>query len=401
MAEILNLGTNGNWRYKPTGGKLLAYYQDSEGDFEGVEMDFERSSPAYRTNEQGLLELMPVDIPRFDFSDGGNGVLLTEDSATNLIKFSNDPTESNWSRIEIDITMNDIVSPNGKTEGVKVADNTVSSTHRFFQTVTATTGIDSSTYIFVKKGTMSTFLTRINSSGFIVSLTFNLDTLSVSGTGTGEIIDAGNGWYKCISYFNPPTASTTIYYYLKTASAYVGDGSYMYFWEAQAVQQPVISSVIHTEGSTATRAADTGITTGDISHLINSEEGVLEVEMAALVDGGQQRKISVNDGTTANRLSITYSTNSGQIDFYLQASSGFTYSFSVPALNQTINRVYTFKYKSGDIAVKIDDVEVDSNTGVFSFGSDLKTLELSRVSDTENFYGNIKRISIHDSINDY
>ena len=86
MAEILNLGTNGNWAW--VDGKLMCYYIDENGYYEGVEASFIRNSPAYRTNKQDLLELMGVDIPRIDYSEDANGVLLTEDEATNYATYS-------------------------------------------------------------------------------------------------------------------------------------------------------------------------------------------------------------------------------------------------------------------------------------------------------------------------
>ena len=96
-------------------GKLYSVLPESGvGDF-----TFARASEATRVNEDGLIETMGNNIPRLDYTDGGCPNFLLEPQRTNLLPYSNDFSNSAWSKFASGtgstpiVTSNYAISPDG------------------------------------------------------------------------------------------------------------------------------------------------------------------------------------------------------------------------------------------------------------------------------------------------
>ena len=74
-------------------------------------------------------------------------------------------------------------------------------------------------------------------------------------------------------------------------------GQILLLWGAQLEQQAYATSYIPTSGSTVTRNQDVCTNGGSLAS-INSTEGVLYAEIAALAIDVSNRVISLSDGTT-------------------------------------------------------------------------------------------------------
>jgi hypothetical protein len=96
MSNTLNLGTDGNWATKKN--SLLAYNSENE-NYKPLPFNFERDSIATRVNKEGLIEVVGNNIPRIDYTDSADGVLLLENSATNLATYSEDFSDSSWNKV--------------------------------------------------------------------------------------------------------------------------------------------------------------------------------------------------------------------------------------------------------------------------------------------------------------
>ena len=179
--------------------------------------------------------------------------------------------------------------------------------------------------IFVKKGT-SRYCAINHVAGFTSSVNtviFDFDTASYVATGTTAYIDEvftpkhyGNGWYK-IAFRSDINSSAynrlsiglsngTSY----TDTSYAGTGATVFVWGGQVEQQAYCTSYIPKTGTTITRAAET---CNNSKPSVNSTEGVLYCEIAALADDGTFRMLSVSDGTNDNRVRINYSATSEQL----------------------------------------------------------------------------------------
>ena len=85
MAQTLKFG-KGTWATK-TGSSMA--YNDQNGNYKPLPFNFERDSIATRVNKEGLIEVVGRDIPRIDYTDSTEGVLLLEPSRTNSLLQSN------------------------------------------------------------------------------------------------------------------------------------------------------------------------------------------------------------------------------------------------------------------------------------------------------------------------
>ena len=79
MAQKLKFG-NGTWATKK--GSTLAY-NDENNNYKPLPFTTTRNSIATRVNKEGLIEVVGNDVPRIDYTDSADGVLLLENSSTN------------------------------------------------------------------------------------------------------------------------------------------------------------------------------------------------------------------------------------------------------------------------------------------------------------------------------
>ena len=98
MARKLKFG-NGTWATKE--GSTLAY-NDENSNFKPIPFTTTRDSIATRVNKEGLIEVVGNDVPRIDYTDSADGVLLLENSRSNLVTYSED--FSNWNKIQSSLT---------------------------------------------------------------------------------------------------------------------------------------------------------------------------------------------------------------------------------------------------------------------------------------------------------
>jgi hypothetical protein len=142
------------------------------------------------------------------------------------------------------------------------------------------------------------------------------------------------------------------------------DGLFM--WGAQLEVGSFPTSYIPTNGSTVTRLQDAAFGAGS-SDLINSTEGVLYAEIAALANDSSNRVIQLSDGTNSNRIFIGYWSLSNEIRMLVQVG-GVTQAFSGNTSYDILdfNKI-AFKYKESDFALWINGVEVFTDTSGITF----------------------------------
>jgi hypothetical protein len=134
----------------------------------------------------------------------------------------------------------------------------------------------------------------------------------------------------------------------------------------QIEQNSFATSYIPTEGAIKTRLQDAAFGAGS-SDLINSTEGVLYAEIAALANDSSNRVIQLSDGTNSNRIFIGYWSLSNEIRMLVQVG-GVTQAFSGNTSYDILdfNKI-AFKYKESDFALWINGVEVFTDTSGITF----------------------------------
>ena len=162
-------------------------------------------------------------------------------------------------------------------------------------------------------------------------------------------------------------------------------------WGCQVEIGSYATSYIPTLGSTVTRNIENFTRTG-IGDLIGTE-GVFFIEMAALSDDLTNRVISLNDGTSSNRLMLYYNTISNTISTALTVG-GSTSSIAYVVSDETSFNKVAVRYKTNDITLWVNGqsrgVPITSATiPVFT------ALKFDSGSGASEFFGKVRQLQVY------
>jgi Fe-S cluster assembly iron-binding protein IscA len=393
--ELVKQNTDINFsRY---GGINTEFYLNNVSVKEVTEADFDftRGSSATRVNELGLVQdVTDTDLPRINYKDG-EGSLLLEPQSTNLVTYSEDYSQSVWSKFGVTESVSNIISPDGTQNASLITIAT--STPYLGYIFSLTQGTTYTVSCFVKKGT-NRWVRLANVSSSSTGAWFDLEN-GVVGTVnsiSASIEDYGNGWYRIQNNFVAQSGNNTFFGLsdVDNNTSSSGIGKTAYIWGFQIEQQSYATSYIPTNGSTVTRLADVCNNSGS-SELINSTEGVLYAEISALADDLTNRSISISDGSTNNRVNILYSNSTNQIRVIVVVggSTKFDQNYNVTSITD-IHKI-AVKYKADDFALWVDGVERLTDTSGTIFAQDtLNELAFNIGGGILPFYGNVKCVAV-------
>ena len=370
-----------------------------------ADFDFTRASTATRINSKGLIESVASNVPRLDYSNGDCPSLLLEPQSTNLIPYSEDFSNSSWSKADITVSSDVVISPEGTLKADEIIEGVANSEHYVFKVVTIPDNTDYTISCFFKKGISNdyVYLRGRAKSGSNVRAWFNISNGTLGTVDSGavaKIKDFNNGWFKCSITINVLTGGSSVLALLGLADndnsfAYLGDGvSSSYFWGAQAEENSYPTSYIPTSGTTQTRVAETCGGAGDASS-INSEEGVLYAEISALSNDGTSRRLAISDGTNSNRLFLAYTSTSNEL-IAVSISNNVTSVLISKSINVLqINKI-AFKYKENDFALWVNGVKLGVDTSA-NTPIGINTLRLEDGNGSNPFYGNTKDLRVYNT----
>jgi hypothetical protein len=382
---------------------------------EVIDADFDFSRPTTgsatgigsRENSSGNIESVAADLPRIDYL-GGTGHILLEPQSTNTATYSNDFTQgvlfngsSNPSTSSV-LSANQSTSPDGTNTANKLTDNNDGGTGSItlnYNATNFTSGEASTVSMFVKKDTVRYFRIAIANLDTDVVTSFDLDTGLVND-GTGVMTDYGEGWYRCSVTTTTTTDLTGSVSFAISENSDRSGGNLRngtkstFLWGLQAEEKSFPTSYIPTGGSTVTRSADVCNNAGS-SDLINSTEGVLYGELAAL-NGilPSELNLSLSNSALNNTAEIGFSNGNNLARFRIRSNNSniFAQNFSVSDITQFTKMA--IKYKSGDIKVFINGSQVYSNTTSFSFSDNLIELAFDRGNGANDFQGKVKCVAV-------
>ena len=341
-----------------------------------------------------VKEVTRDNVPRIDYSGGGCPHILAEPQRTNLVTYSED--FSQWEVYRGTVTASAILSPDGGTNAYKYVEDSQTGSHMIRKQSLSVTDTEYYTAsVFVKKAELSSVTLNSNSTArWLAGATFDIENGLVSSisNGTAEIISFNSDWYRCILSGVATSTTTSAGLEIATSSGAGTNGSGIYVFGAQFEQGSYATSYIPTSGSTVTRNQDI-FTRDGIGSLINSEEGVLFVEMAALADDLTYRELSLSDGTNTNRIEIRFSNSSNRIQALLRSSGGVIVLTYNSATIIDFNKI-AFKWKSGDFALWINGIEVGVNTTSISVLG-LNRLALDGGSGGEILFAKVKQLQVY------
>ena len=166
--------------------------------------------------------------------------------------------------------------------------------------------------------------------------------------------------------------------------------------KSQLEEGSYATSYIPTSGSTVTRNQDI-FTRDGIGSLINSTEGVLFVEMAALSDDGTNRFISISNGNLTDRVVLYYNSVSNRISSRIVVG-GTSKFLNAGSQTQTNFNKIAIKWKLNDYALWINGFEVDTDTSGSTFTSGtLNNLSFNEGDGSDTFYGKVRQLQVYDT----
>jgi hypothetical protein len=338
------------------------------------------------------VQLIQTDTPRIDFSDSVKGALLLENQSTNLITYSEDLSQSFYSKSNLSVSADNLKAPDGSLSAYKIVESTASAKHQLFASIGSYTTMTIS--FFAKKAERS-FIT-IEKSGW-GSTVFNIDSGSVV-SGTGSVQNFGNGWFRCIASYVASPAQSQFYIIINkdaTTDNYTGDGvSGLYLWGLQAEALSFSTSYIPNHGVSGgvTRLADLCNNSGSAQDF-NSEEGTLYAEISALADDGTNRIFGLSNNSNFNEsIILRYSAVSNRISAQVRKSGSYEFTMNYDSIDAKTPLKVAFKYKQNDFSLWVNGFEIDTRSSG-DIISELDTLSFSFVGGN-NFYGKVRELQV-------
>jgi len=344
-----------------------------------------------------VKEYTTSNIPRIDYSNGC-GSLLLEPTRTNLVTQSEDFSNAAWQVFRGSVAASTTISPEGIYNAYRYEENADTGQHFIrTQSIAMSSGSQYTASVFVKAAELTSIsLGSNNNSLWSASATFNLSTGLVTA-GSGTIEPMGSGWYRCIISGLCSTTSTNVGVEITTSNGTGSSGDGIDLYGAQLEQGSYPTSYIPTSGSATTRIADTSSTTG-LSSIINSTEGVLFLNIAALSNDGTYRLMNIIDESNVNNfIYLGYKDTSNTIRTRIEVSGAASTDMEFVLSNETEFNKIAVKWKANDFALWVNGVEVATDSSGVSFTANtLDKLSFDR-NGSLNFYGKCQNVMVFPS----
>jgi hypothetical protein len=323
-----------------------------------------------------------LDIARIDYSTGEPALLL-EPQRTNVWVNSDDFNAGAISSSLITYTANttETTAPNGTNTADKfeVTTSGGDARRRFTRTIAIQ---NFSLSLYVKGAAGQKFQLFLARDSFA-------ELKDINTTLNGE-------WQRIVLNDSFSTTSSTVV--MGVEFGFTSDdsvaGQIYYLWGAQLEAGSYPTSYIPTTSASVTRSRDQCVKTG-ISSLINSTEGVLYAEIAALSNDLTNRLLSLSDGTSTNRIFLGFNSLSNSIRFRVQVNNVYQAEDNFIVADTTQYLKIGFKFKENDFALWINGVEVlvDNSGSTFSSNT-LNTLSFDSGAGGSDFFGKCKNLMV-------
>jgi hypothetical protein len=190
----------------------------------------------YIATTSAAVSVGPVaNLPRLDYLNSSCPRLLLEPQRTNLLTYSEQFDNAEWTKTRASVTANAATSPDGYTNADKLVEDTTASNTHFLQldfiTVTAT---NYTATIYAKAAERSQVRILLSNYWFSGNeAIYDLSAGTVVSVGAGavsaSITDVGNGWHRCVLVSGTAAAGPNGKFDIMPAVAgsanYTGDGT--------------------------------------------------------------------------------------------------------------------------------------------------------------------------------
>jgi hypothetical protein len=208
---------------------------------------FTRASDGTYVDSAGVIQTAATDVPRFDHNPttGESLGLLVEEARTNLALRSEELDNASWGKVAASVSSNTSIAPNGATTADSLIEDGTLASHLVFQSITVAAGTFTAS-IYIKQNNRSWAQLSFQ-AGYGVNAWANFDlsngVVGLKGIdATSSIVNAGNGWYRCIITASAAAPAANGGFAICPLNAntnsrqplYTGDGtSGLFLWGAQ------------------------------------------------------------------------------------------------------------------------------------------------------------------------
>jgi len=386
--------SSNNASFNITGNGTYSVYLTpvSNGDDIGLVRDYSSGADfSYSITNVSVKEATKNDLARVDYTDGTSS-LLAEPERRNLVTYSE--VISNLSLLTggagtYTITDNYTDSPEGVQNASRVQMSIVDTNDGANYSLIAlnssmTNGVTREISFYAKSltGLNQEVLVYWSTAKQIVTLTNDWQRFEISGTSnqSGAVLIGARG--GATQYYAGGDANLDFALWgLQVEDDGSGGGS------------SYATSYIPTSGGTVTRNQDIFSRDG-IGSLINSEQGVLFVEIAALADDLTGRYITISDGGTNNMIRFYYNTNSNGLTARYYVGNTTQCNFAHTLSNATTFNKIAFKWKVNDFSLWVNGTEVATETsGAVNVADTFNEIDF-RLGGGNNFYGKVKQLQV-------
>ena len=313
--------------------------------------------------------------------DSGCGSWLFEPQSTNLIEYSNDYADAYWikatsgSGIAPVVTSNYAISPDGTQNADRIQfDATTSGSNGDRSRIRTTLSLTDTSYY-----TFSFYAKSTDGTDQKIGVLFDNSQI--------ETFTITDEWQRFEATQQQFGTSSTCGLDLRSGNAFTSD---ILVYGIQLEEQTYATSYIPTSGSTVTRNQDVCTNGGSLAS-INSTEGVLYAEIAALANDGTYRSISISDSSRTNIIEIDY-TNDEKLRILVKSANVVVFSV-IFVLDITIYTKLAVKYKLNDFEVFINGIkEYTITNGAVPIG--LSELAFDRGDGGTPFFGKTKALAV-------
>jgi len=233
------------------------------------------------------------------------------------------------------------------------------------------------TNLYLNTDTLSTQNVSTSASDYSVSF-YGTGTITFSGSYSGSLV--GTGVNDRVSLTFTATSGTLT----STVSGSVTN--------AQIENLGYSTSYMPSLSTQGVRATETATGAGS-TDLINSTEGVLYAEIAALDNDGTNRILGISDGTASNRVNILFGTNNNRIRAMVVSDGAIQFDEEYITTSSLNYHKLALKYKANDFALWIDGTEeFTESSGSVPIG--LNDLSFDMGNGSFNFYGKCKALAV-------
>ena len=343
-----------------------------------------RSGVATYTDADGIIQQAAPDTVRVDYVDGVP-MILVEPSATNLLPYSEDFSNSAWTKfgagtgVAPTVTPNYGTSPDGTVSASRVQFNkgsgtTIGDQSVIFDSAQTSSGATTAKSVYLKSNTTEAYEMVI------------YETTDASGTNVKKITVTPD-WQRFDVYGAISSITTGITIGLREISVSgLSNTADVLVWGAQLEAGSVATSYIPTSGSTVTRQADNLVISGsDFTDFFNSGgDGTFYAEFTTRTITGEQVYVLAGHSNTQRYM---YSNTDGAL---LKTFDGYSDDFGGD-IQTTLNRA-SISYNSNSKKCSVNGASDVTHVGTGDLQDSTRLSIGQSWSDQNHLNGHIKRL---------